>query len=98
MLKEKNYKLVSGGIFNYLFLMDFLDKFYSGKDVDIVLGNVGIIVNKNIIFGEMRSFFVMSGIRIGLVVLSVRGMGVKEFEIIGNKILDILNDINNVSL
>lgn len=89
---------MSGGIFNYLFLMDFLDKFYSGKDVDIVLGNVGIIVNKNIIFGEMCSFFVMSGIRIGLAVLSVRGMGVKEFEIIGNKILDILNDINNVSL
>ncbi|MFP6125268.1 serine hydroxymethyltransferase [Helicobacter pylori] len=97
-LKEKNHKLVSGGTSNHLLLMDFLDKPYSGKDADIALGNAGITVNKNTIPGETRSPFVTSGIRIGSAALSARGMGDKEFEIIGNKISDILNDINNVSL
>ncbi|WP_231220791.1 serine hydroxymethyltransferase [Helicobacter pylori] len=97
-LQEKNYKLVSGGTSNHLLLMDFLDKPYSGKDADIALGNAGITVNKNTIPGETRSPFVTSGIRIGSAALSARGMGAKEFEIIGNKISDILNDINNVSL
>ncbi|WP_199492395.1 serine hydroxymethyltransferase [Helicobacter pylori] len=97
-LKEKNHKLVSGGTSNHLLLMDFLDKPYSGKDADIALGNAGITVNKNTIPGETRSPFVTSGVRIGSAALSARGMGAKEFEIIGNKISDILNDINNVSL
>ncbi|WQV66179.1 serine hydroxymethyltransferase [Helicobacter pylori] len=97
-LKEKNHKLVSGGTSNHLLLMDFLDEPYSGKDADIALGNAGITVNKNTIPGETRSPFVTSGIRIGSAALSARGMGAKEFEIIGNKISDILNDINNVSL
>ncbi|MGL2399053.1 serine hydroxymethyltransferase [Helicobacter pylori] len=97
-LKEKNHKLVSGGTSNHLLLMDFLNKPYSGKDADIALGNAGITVNKNTIPGETRSPFVTSGIRIGSAALSARGMGAKEFEIIGNKISDILNDINNVSL
>lgn len=97
-LKEKNHKLVSGGTSNHLLLMDFLDKPYSGKDADIALGNAGITVNKNTIPGETRSPFVTSGIRIGSAALSARGMGAKEFEIIGNKISDILNDIDNVSL
>ncbi len=97
-LKEKNHKLVSGGTSNHLLLMDFLDKPYSGKDADMALGNAGITVNKNTIPGETRSPFVTSGIRIGSAALSARGMGAREFEIIGNKISDILNDINNVSL
>ncbi len=97
-LQEKNHKLVSGGTSNHLLLMDFLDKPYSGKDADIALGNAGITVNKNTIPGETRNPFVTSGIRIGSAALSARGMGAKEFEIIGNKISDILNDINNVSL
>ncbi|WP_231253000.1 serine hydroxymethyltransferase [Helicobacter pylori] len=97
-LQEKNHKLVSGGTSNHLLLMDFLDKPYSGKDADIALGNAGITVNKNTIPGETRGPFVTSGIRIGSAALSARGMGAREFEIIGNKISDILNDINNVSL
>ncbi|GAA6946659.1 serine hydroxymethyltransferase [Helicobacter pylori] len=97
-LQEKNHKLVSGGTSNHLLLMDFLDKPYSGKDADMALGNAGITVNKNTIPGETRSPFVTSGIRIGSSALSARGMGAREFEIIGNKISDILNDINNVSL
>jgi glycine hydroxymethyltransferase len=47
---------------------------------------------------ETRSPFVTSGIRIGSPSLTSRGMKEKEFEIIANKIADILDDINNTQL
>ena len=78
--------------------MSFLNREFSGKDADIALGNAGITVNKNTVPGEKRSPFVTSGIRIGSPALTARGMGEAEFEWIGQKISDILSDINNTNL
>lgn len=97
-LISRGYTLVSGGTENHLILMSFLDKDFSGKDADLALGNAGITVNKNTVPGETRSPFVTSGIRIGSPALTARGMKEKEFEWIGNKIADVLDDINNTSL
>ncbi|NPA74352.1 MAG: serine hydroxymethyltransferase, partial [Epsilonproteobacteria bacterium] len=83
---------------NHLILVSFLDKDFSGKDADIALGNAGITVNKNTVPGETRSPFVTSGIRIGSPALTSRGMKEKEFELIANKIADVLDDINNTEL
>lgn len=98
VLIKRNYELVSGGSDNHLILMSFLNKDFSGKDADLALGNAGITVNKNTIPGEIRSPFVTSGIRIGSPALTARGMKEKEFEWIGEKIADILDDINNTNL
>jgi len=76
----------------------FLNKDFSGKDADIALENAGITINKNTVPGENRSPFVTSGIRIGSSALTSRGMKEKEFELIANKICDILDDISNTSL
>lgn len=97
-LIARGYTLVSGGTENHLILMSFLDKGFSGRDADLALGNAGITVNKNTVPGETRSPFVTSGVRIGSPALTARGMKEKEFEWIGNKIADILDDINNTSL
>ncbi|MGM0622494.1 MAG: serine hydroxymethyltransferase, partial [Campylobacterota bacterium] len=78
-----------------LVLLSFLGKDFSGKDADEALGNAGITVNKNTVPGETRSPFVTSGVRIGAPALTARGMKEKEFEIIGEKIADVLDDINN---
>ena len=78
--------------------MSFLNRDFSGKDADIALGNAGITVNKNTVPGETRSPFVTSGIRIGSPALTARGMKEAEFEIIANKITDVLSDINNAEL
>ncbi|RXK04951.1 serine hydroxymethyltransferase, partial [Halarcobacter ebronensis] len=67
-------------------------------DADAALGNAGITVNKNTVPGETRSPFITSGIRIGSPALTARGMKEKEFEIIANKICDVLDDINNTQL
>ena len=98
VLAKRGYDVVSGGTDNHLILLSFLDKEFSGKDADFALGEAGITVNKNTVPGEKRSPFVTSGVRIGSPALTARGMGVKEFEFISEKIADILDDINNKEL
>ena len=98
ILMKRGYSVVSDGTDNHLVLVSFLDKDFSGKDADAALQNAGITVNKNTVPGETRSPFVTSGIRIGSPALTARGMGTKEFEIITNKICDILDDITNEDL
>jgi len=98
VLVSRGYDIVSGGTDNHLVLVSFLNKEFSGKDADAALGNAGITVNKNTVPGETRSPFVTSGIRVGSPALTARGMGEKEFEIIANKIADVLDNIENTEL
>ncbi|WP_261517445.1 serine hydroxymethyltransferase [Campylobacter lanienae] len=96
VLISRGYNLVSGGTDNHLVLVSFLDKDFSGKDADIALGNAGITVNKNTVPGEIRSPFITSGIRVGSPALTARSMKEGEFELIANRIADVLDDINNL--
>ena len=98
VLVSRGYDIVSGGTDNHLVLVSFLNKEFSGKDADAALGNAGITVNKNTVPGETRSPFVTSGIRVGSPALTARGMKEKEFEIIANKMCDVLDDIENAEL
>ena len=95
VLNKRGYDVVSGGTDNHLVLLSFLDKDFSGKDADEALGKAGITVNKNTVPGETRSPFVTSGVRIGAPALTSRGMKEKEFEFIGHKIAEVLDDIAN---
>lgn len=95
ILMERGYDIVSGGTDNHLVLVSFLNKPFSGKDADAALGRAGITVNKNTVPGETRSPFVTSGVRIGSPALTSRGMKEKEFELIANRIADVLDDIEN---
>ncbi len=95
VLMKRGYDVVSGGTDNHLVLVSFLNKDFSGKDADAALGNAGITVNKNTVPGETRSPFVTSGIRIGSAALTSRGMKEKEFELIAERICDVLDNIND---
>ncbi len=98
VLVKRGYDVVSGGTDNHLILVSFVGKEISGKDADAALGNAGITINKNTVPGETRSPFVTSGIRVGSPALTARGMKEAEFKIIGEKIADILDDIDNTKL
>jgi glycine hydroxymethyltransferase len=98
ILIKRGYNIVSGGTDNHLVLVSFLDRDFSGKDADKALGDAGITVNKNTVPGETRSPFVTSGIRIGSPALTARGMGEEEFEIIANRIADVLDNISDSEL
>ncbi len=95
VLIKRGYDVVSNGTDNHLVLVSFLNKEFSGKDADAALGRAGITINKNTVPGETRSPFVTSGIRVGSPALTSRGMKEKEFEIIANKMADVLDDIEN---
>ncbi|MDP2850481.1 MAG: serine hydroxymethyltransferase [Sulfuricurvum sp.] len=95
VLMKRGYDIVSGGTDNHLVLVSFLNKHFSGKDADAALGRAGITVNKNTVPGETRSPFVTSGVRIGSPALTSRGMKEKEFDLIANRIADVLDDIEN---
>jgi glycine hydroxymethyltransferase len=98
VLIERGFDLVSNGTDNHLILVSFLNKGYSGKEADSALGNAGITVNKNTVPGETRSPFVTSGIRVGAAALTSRGMKEAEFEIIANKMADVLENIEDSAL
>jgi len=98
VLIKRGYDVVSNGTDNHLVLVSFINKDFSGKDADAALGNAGITVNKNTVPGETRSPFVTSGIRVGSPALTSRGMKEKEFEIIANRMADVLDDINNTEV
>ena len=98
VMMKRGYDVVSGGTDNHLILVSFVGREISGKDADAALGNAGITINKNTVPGETRSPFVTSGIRVGSPALTSRGMKEKEFELIANKMADVLDDINNTKL
>lgn len=98
VLMSRGFDLVSDGTDNHLILLNLLKKEYSGKDASEALENAGITTNKNTVPGETRSPFVTSGVRLGSPALTARGMKEAEFEIIANKIADVLDDIKNTTL
>ncbi|MGD2081473.1 MAG: serine hydroxymethyltransferase [Chromatiales bacterium] len=75
---ERGYDVVSGGTDNHLFLVSFIAKGLTGKDVDAWLGAANITVNKNAVPNDPQSPFVTSGIRVGTPAVTTRGMGEAE--------------------
>ncbi len=77
-LIDLGHKIVSGGTDTHLMLIDLSDRGLTGKEVERVLDEAGITVNKNMIPYDQQSPFQTSGIRIGTPALTTRGM--KEAE------------------
>ena len=69
----RGIKIVSGGTYNHLMLVDLIGKEYTGKDADAALGDAFITVNKNAVPNDPRSPFVTSGLRVGTPAITTRG-------------------------
>ncbi|MFQ3171339.1 MAG: glycine hydroxymethyltransferase [Oleispira sp.] len=92
---ERGIKIVSGGTDDHLFLVDLIDKEYTGKDADAALGRANITVNKNSVPNDPRSPFVTSGLRIGSPAITTRGFAEAECIQLANWICDILAALEN---
>ena len=90
VLTSRGINLVSGGTDNHLMLLDLTNNDITGKELEFLLDEAHITVNKNAIPFDTRSPFITSGIRIGTPAVTTRGMKEKEMEIIGNCIADII--------
>ena len=76
-LQERGFKIVSGGTDNHLMLVDLQNLGLTGKEVEKLLDEVHITVNKNTVPNDPKSPFVTSGIRVGTPAVTTRG-AVKE--------------------
>jgi len=90
VLKERGFRLISGGTDNHLLLIDVFSKGMSGDKAANLLEEAGIIVNKNSIPFDTRSPFSPSGIRLGTPAITTRGMKESEIKIIGEWVSEIL--------
>ena len=72
----KGYKVVSGGTDNHSMLIDLRTRVedITGKQVEKVLEEADITVNKNMVPFDSRSPFQTSGIRVGTPAISTRGI------------------------
>jgi glycine hydroxymethyltransferase len=94
-LMARGVKIVSGGTDNHLFLVDLVERSYTGKDADAALGRAHITVNKNTVPNDPRSPFVTSGLRIGTPAVTTRGFREAEVTELAGWIADVLEDVND---
>jgi glycine hydroxymethyltransferase len=92
-LAARGVKIVSGGTDNHLFLVDLIERSYTGKDADAALGRANITVNKNTVPNDPRSPFVTSGLRIGTPAVTTRGFREAEVQALAGWIADVLEDV-----
>jgi glycine hydroxymethyltransferase len=97
-IKNRGYRIVSGGTDNHLILVDVFSKGITGKQAEKALEQAGMTVNKNTIPFDTNPPMVTSGIRLGTPALTTRGMKEDEMKVIGEFISDILNNINDSDL
>jgi len=98
VLKERGYKIVSGGTDNHLFLVDLIDKDITGKDADAALGRAHMTVNKNAVPNDPRPPMVSSGLRIGTPAVTTRGMKEAEVKQLSHWIADVLDTMGDESV
>ena len=85
-------KMVSGGTDNHLILLNLIDKGITGKELEKMLDEVHITVNKNAIPFDPQKPFVTSGIRVGTPAMTSRGMKETEARKIAQLIAKIINE------
>ena len=95
---ERNYKIVSGGTDDHLFLVDFIAQELTGKEVDAALGRAHITVNKNTVPNDPKSPFVTSGIRIGTPAVTTRGFKEDECRMLAGWMCDIIDSLDDESV
>lgn len=84
--------MVSGGTDNHLILLDLTSKGMTGKELEKMLDEVHITVNKNAIPFDTQKPFVTSGIRLGTPAMTSRGMKEGEARKIAQLITKVIEE------
>ena len=90
--KKLGVKMVSGGTDNHLILLNLTENGITGKELEKMLDEVHITVNKNAIPFDTQKPFVTSGIRIGTPAMTSRGMKEEEARKIAQLIAKVINE------
>ncbi len=93
VMMDRGFGVVTGGTDTHLLLVDLSPKNITGNVAEKTLEEAGLTCNKNSIPFDLQKPTITSGIRLGSPAGTTRGFGVKEFELIGNLITDVLDGI-----
>ena len=91
-------RLVSGGTDNHMVLVDLRPLEVTGRQVEEALGRANIVVNRNAIPYDPKPPRVASGVRLGASAISSRGFEENDARRVGELILKVLIDIDNVAV
>lgn len=92
-LRTEGIPMVSGGTDNHLLLLDFADmEEVNGLEMETLLGQSNITVNKNMVPRDRRKPSITSGIRIGTPAVTTRGMREADMTLIAQCIGKILRE------
>ena len=91
----RDFKVVSGGTDNHLFLLSLVGREITGKVAQIALDQAGITANKNMIPFDPQKPMVTSGIRIGTPAVTTRGMREAEMAVIGDLVCRVLENASD---
>ncbi|NLD06003.1 MAG: serine hydroxymethyltransferase, partial [Synergistaceae bacterium] len=94
-LTDRGFRLVSGGTDNHLILLDVRSRNVTGKEGEVLLGEVGITSNKNMIPFDPAKPMVTSGVRLGTAAITTRGMKEPEMDKIADAIERVLSNPEN---
>lgn len=72
--QELGYRIVSNGTDTHLFVLDLSDKNITGKEAESRLEKAGIYVSRSLIPDDIQKPMVTSGIRIGTLAITARGI------------------------
>ncbi|MCP4003278.1 MAG: serine hydroxymethyltransferase [bacterium] len=97
-VKERGFKLFTGGTDNHLFVIDFSDREISGLKAQRALDRAAITTSKSTVPGDTRSPWVTSGLRIGTPALTTRGMAEAEMVRVADWMCDVLGNPDDESL
>lgn len=89
-LKDRGFKLVTGGTDNHLLLIDLQSWEVDGSEAAIWLEEAGIVVNKNAIPSDPNPPARPSGIRLGTPALTTRGMKEAQMRLIADWIVAVV--------
>ena len=93
--RQNGIRMVSDGTDNHLILMDLTGTGRTGKEMETLLGQCNITVNKNTIPGETLSPMITSGVRVGTPAVTTRGMVESDMEQIAGFIRRVLEGGEN---
>ncbi|MFT3956055.1 MAG: serine hydroxymethyltransferase [Piscinibacter sp.] len=92
-LQRHGFDLVGGGTDTPLMLVDLRAKGLTGAPAAQSLERAGLIANMNPIPSDSADLKVMSGLRFGVSGATTRGLGVAEFEAIGDLVAQLLDGL-----
>ena len=94
-LIKRGHTLISGGTDNHVMLLDLRNEGVTGKDLEHMLDECYITLNKNTIPQEPLSPFVTSGVRIGTAAATTRGFDEADMDVIAECISLVIKDFDN---